>query len=201
MSAPRTRGRPESTSRGDIEQAAFALFARQGFDGTTVDQIAAAVGVTRRTLFRYYPSKNDIPWGDFDAALVGFRQLLDAQDADLALWTALSRAIAAFNSFSSDARPAHADRMRLILSTPALQAHSALRHEAWRAEVVRFVRLRRGLDEQHPLPGLLAHVALATSLASYDQWLSGGDPAPARLEAILLESFDRVRAEMAPGAR
>jgi len=54
-------GRPEATSHAAIEQAAFRLFGDSGFDATTLDAIAAEVGVGRRTLFRYYASKNDIP--------------------------------------------------------------------------------------------------------------------------------------------
>src|SRR6478752_5661725 len=69
-------GRPEATSHAEIEQAAFRLFAERGFDGTTLGDIAAAVGVSRRTLFRYYPSKNDIPWGQFDRTLESFRRIL-----------------------------------------------------------------------------------------------------------------------------
>lgn len=60
-------GRPEATSHAAIEEAAFALFAERGFEATTIDDIARAVGVSRRTLFRYYPSKNDIP-GDSSIA-------------------------------------------------------------------------------------------------------------------------------------
>ena len=64
-------GRPEATSHAEIEQAAFRLFAERGFERTTLDAIADEVGVGRRTLFRYYPSKNDIPWGQFDRTLDG----------------------------------------------------------------------------------------------------------------------------------
>ena len=64
------RGRRPSTSREDVARAALDLFNRQGYDQTTVDQIATAVGVSRRTFFRYYESKRDVVWGEFDAELV-----------------------------------------------------------------------------------------------------------------------------------
>ena len=70
---PRTevaRGRPASTTREDVARAALELFARHGYDETTVDDIAAAVGISRRTFFRYYESKPDVVWGEFDAELV-----------------------------------------------------------------------------------------------------------------------------------
>ncbi len=71
------RGRPEATTHAEIEQAAFRLFAERGFERTTLDAIAAEVGVGRRTLFRYFESKNDIPWGQFDRTLERFRVLLE----------------------------------------------------------------------------------------------------------------------------
>jgi len=51
-------GRRRATSRAELEQAAFALFAVRGFDATTVDEIAAAAGIGRRTFFRYFPSSS-----------------------------------------------------------------------------------------------------------------------------------------------
>ena len=52
---------------------AFTLFAARGFDATAVDDIASAAGIARRTFFRYYASKNDLVWGDFDGELRRFR--------------------------------------------------------------------------------------------------------------------------------
>ena len=68
------RGRRPATTRQDVARAALDLFARQGYDETTVDEIAAAVGVSRRTFFRYYESKPDVVWGEFDAELVRLRE-------------------------------------------------------------------------------------------------------------------------------
>ncbi len=128
----RGAGRPEVTSHAAIEAAAFRLFAARGFEQTTLDAIADEVGVSRRTLFRYYASKNDIPWGQFDRTLDAFREILASLPDDLPLWEAVHRGVVAFNDFPPDAQPPHRDRMRLILTTPALQAHSVLRYSEWR---------------------------------------------------------------------
>ena len=59
-------GRPPVTSRTELEQIALDLFLRNGFNETTLDDIAGAAGIARRTFFGYYSSKNDVVWGDFE---------------------------------------------------------------------------------------------------------------------------------------
>lgn len=181
--ATAARGRPEATSATAIEQASFALFAERGFAATTLDDIAAAVGVTRRTLFRYFASKNDIPWGRFDATLSSFRQMLDEQPKDLPIARVVQRAVLRFNHFPEKASPSHRDRMRLILTTPELQAHSALRYAEWRRVVAEYVADRLGTAPEDLVPQTMGHVALAVAIASYEAWLRSDD-----LEfAVLLE--------------
>lgn len=168
-------GRPEATSHAAIEQAAFRLFGDSGFDATTLDAIAAEVGVGRRTLFRYYASKNDIPWGQFDRTLDGFREILNAMPADLPLHEAVHRGVLAFNDFPEDAEPPHRDRMRLILQTPALLAHSVLRYAEWRAVIAEYVAARLDLEPDDLLPRTVGHVSLALALSAYEQWLATPD--------------------------
>ena len=132
-------GRPPATSHAQIERAAFRLFALRGFDGTTLDAIAGEVGISRRTLLRYYDSKNDIPWGRFAETLDGFRATLAAMPDDLPLHQAVHAAVLAFNRFDLDAHPSHRERMQLILTTPALQAHSVLRYGEWRRVIADYV--------------------------------------------------------------
>lgn len=165
------RGRPEATDHASIERAAFRLFADRGFEGTTLDDIADAVGVSRRTLFRYYSSKNDIPWGRFDGTLAEFRRLLEATPEEVPLWAAVHRGVRGFNDFPAAADPPHETRMRLILHTPALQAHSVLRYAQWREVIAGYVGSRRGLPADALLPQAVAHVALAVSVSAYERWL------------------------------
>jgi mycofactocin system transcriptional regulator len=178
------------TTHGEIEQAAFRLFAQRGFEGTTMAAIADAVGVGRRTLFRYYESKNDIPWGRFDRTLEHFRDILDASPADLPLHEAVHRAVLRFNEFPDDAQPPHRERMQLILRTPALQAHSVLRYAQWRQVIADYVAQRRGLAPDDVLPRTVGHVSLALALTAYEHWLE--DPT-ASLQALLDQCMHQLR--------
>lgn len=163
------------TSHAAIEQAAFELFRAQGFEATTLDAIADAVGVGRRTLFRYYRSKNDIPWGQFDRSLEAFRAILRATPPGLDVYAAVGRGIVEFNRFPDDASPSHEERMRLILGTPALQAHSALRYAEWRRVIVEYAAARLDASPDDLEPRLLGHVGLALALAAYECWLESPD--------------------------
>ena len=60
------RGRPPGTSRRELELIALRLFTEQGFDNTTIEQIAAEAGVSKRTFFRYFGSKTSVLWSEFD---------------------------------------------------------------------------------------------------------------------------------------
>jgi len=169
--ADQRAGRPAVTSRAELEQVALGLFAETGFEATTVDDIAAAAGVARRTFFRYYESKNDVVWGDFDAGLAALRAGLAATSPGVGLLEALRRAILAFNALDPAVAQAHRERMRLILQVPALQAHSTLRYAAWRAVIVEFAAARLGARAEDLLPQLVAHSCLGAALTAYEQWL------------------------------
>lgn len=165
------------------------MFAERGFEATTLDDIAREVGVSRRTLFRYFDSKNDIPWGQFDRTLADFRALLDAMSEDLTLHQAVFRGVVAFNEFPDDAEPPHRDRMRLILETPALQAHSVLRYGEWRQVISDYVARRLGLEPHDLVPQTVGQVSLALALTAYERWLSDPDSTVPRLLGEVWEAL------------
>jgi mycofactocin system transcriptional regulator len=170
------------TSREELEETAFALFAARGFEATTVDEIAAAAGIGRRTFFRYFPSKNDIPWGAFERELERMRARLRAVPADVPVMDAIREALVDFNRVDPTVVPLHRRRMELILRVPALFAHSTLRFTAWREVVAEFAAVRTGQRGGQLAPQAIAHAVLGVSVAAYEHWLD--DPA-ADLGALL----------------
>ncbi len=172
LDAARPRsGRPASTSRAELEQLAVELFSRRGFEATTVEDVAAAAGIGRRTFFRYFASKNDVVWGEFDRGLSALRTTLATADPGVGLLDTLRRAVLEFNRFDPAAVPWHRERMTLILEVPALQAHSTLRYAAWREVVAEFAGSRLAQDPAALLPQLVAHSCLGAALTAYEQWL------------------------------
>ena len=168
-------GRPAATTRGRLSAVAIELFTTRGFDETSVDDIASAAGIARRTLFRYYPSKNSLAWGEFDEHLQGLRALLAATPADTPLGESLINALVQFNEVPHDLLEQHRSRMALLLGVPALQAHSMIMYADWRQVIAEHCAARLGVDADGHVPQTIAWMTLGTALAAYDQWLI--DPA------------------------
>ncbi len=185
-------GRNPITTRAELEHLAFDLFAEHGFDKTTVDDIARAAGIGRRTFFRYFPSKNDIVWGGFDEELTRLRANLRACPPTVPLMDAVRQALIDFNRVDPAEIPWHRRRMQLILHTPALQAHSTLRYVAWRQVLAEFVGSRIGQDEQSLAPQAIAYATLGVAIAAYEQWLR-------REDLELTELLDAAMRELAAG--
>ncbi|NIY69453.1 TetR family transcriptional regulator [Streptomyces malaysiensis] len=150
---------------------ALELFAARGFEETTVDDIVAAAGIGRRTFFRYYRSKNDVVWGDFDDELQRLRAGLADCSPEVPMMEALREAIVEFNQLDAAEVPWHRQRMTLILQVPALQAHSTLRYAAWRAVVAKFAAQRLNQPVDALIPQVIAHALLGAAVASYERWL------------------------------
>ena len=168
---PARPGRPPVTTRAELEQVALGLFTVRGFDETTVDAVAAAAGIGRRTFFRYFASKNDVVWGEFEQGLTALRDRLDGARRGRPLLDELREAVLAFNRLDEADVPWHRERMALILRVPTLQAHGTLRYAAWRAVVAEFAAARLGLPVDDLLPQLVAYSCLGAALTAYEQWL------------------------------
>jgi len=164
------RGRRPATTREEVARAALDLFNRQGYDETTVDQIAAAVGVSRRTFFRYFDSKRDVVWGEFDAELVRLERQLGSAPADEPMMDVVRRAVVATNRFGAGELDELRIRMGLISSVPTLVAHSAVRYAEWRDVVARFVAGRIGGAADDLAPQTVARATLGAAIAAFTCW-------------------------------
>src|SRR5271165_396498 len=102
--APR-RGRARATTNRELELIALRLFSEQGFEATTVEQIATGAGISRRTFFRYFDSKAGVLWNEFDAEVTTIRTLLTEMPDDLPIMEAVREAVIAANHNAADDVP------------------------------------------------------------------------------------------------
>lgn len=185
LDRPRNGRRP-ATSRSDLERLAFALFAERGFDATSVEDIASAAGIGRRTFFRYYPSKSDLVWGDFEHELDRLRSWLSAVPPELEMMEAVHQAVMDFNRLPPGEVGRHRHRLSMILGVPTLLANSTLRFAEWREVVAEFAAGRLELAPHALLPQVIGYSALGATLAAYEQWLRDPD---ADLSTLLDEAL------------
>ena len=184
-------GRRRSTTPHHITDVAIDMFTARGFADVSVDDVAQAAGISRRTLFRYYASKNAIPWGDFVNHLAHLRDLLDNVDADVRLGEALRTALLAFNTFDDSEMTRHRQRMRVILQTAELQAYSMTMYAGWREVIAGFVAHRLDCKTADLAPQTVAWTMLGVALSAYEHWLSD-ESVP--LPVALGNAFDVVGA-------
>jgi len=83
-------------TRVALRRAATELFAAQGVEATSAEQIAETAGVTLRTFYRHFPSKHDLLFADYDTGLQWFRKALAGRPADEPVLDSARAAIFAF---------------------------------------------------------------------------------------------------------
>lgn len=160
------RERTRNMVRAELAQAALKLFVEQGFEATTVEQIAAATGLSRRSFHRYFASKEDVFGQWFVETGQQLAAALAARPAEERPWSALRRSFDDLVQGLS-ARPEALEITRMILNTPALHATHLHKHALWRDALADVLQHRPAGDGREM--GRIAAVALVgAALAGLD---------------------------------
>lgn len=115
------RERKKAKTRAAIQHHALRLFREQGYDATTVEQIAEAAEVSESTFFRYFPTKEEVVlWDDFDPL---YMEAFRSQPAELSPAEAFRAAFQAiFTHLTQEQMLEQRERMDLILAVPELRS-------------------------------------------------------------------------------
>lgn len=152
--------------RRQIETVAMDLFLEQGFDETTVQQIAAAVGISARSFFRYFPTKEDLVVGDPAEFGVVLRDALEARPADEGAVAAMRGALEAFTA-EVDANPAAMGISKVMLGTPSLRAKHIEKQQVWAELLAPDVRRRLAAAGRVEHDELVAEAVIGAALATF----------------------------------
>ena len=139
------RWTPDAARR--LQEAAVALFSEEGFASVTVGSIAARAGLTERTFFRYFATKEDVLFSDGPAILEQIVDALRSAPADSAPIDVLRHVSARLGSMFDHQRAYHRLRTGLISMEPALLERDLLKHEQWSAAVAEELAAR-GLSRE-----------------------------------------------------
>jgi AcrR family transcriptional regulator len=170
----RARKRAETHAR--IQAAALRLFLERGFEATTMDDIARAADVSRRSLFHYFASKEEIVFSakaDFPDHL---RQAVAGRPADEPLFDMVENALVdmARRHLSAQTR----DLARLIRDTPALRAGDQAKYEKVERVLAEALAGRKGLPETDIRCRVAAAAAIALLKLATAAWLDGDEASP-----------------------
>lgn len=182
----------------ELTEAALQLLALKGFDVVTIDEIVTTAGVSKRTFFRYFASKEDVVVQFLADMGIGISAELAARPVEerpsVALLHAVSVPIAACGDHSERALRV----VQLILRTPALLARFLERQAQWRDDLTAELARRLGLAPDTDLyPQLAAGMALTAFNTVLQRWSdSDGAEDPAELTdrafALIAPALDAV---------
>jgi mycofactocin system transcriptional regulator len=192
-----TQTRQAEGTRARVERAALDLFTRRGFENVTTDEVADAAGISRRTFFRYYATKADAVWGDFAGHVARLERLLAATDPGRPVLACVCAAYVEVNDYADAELPLLRERLRLILTEPALLAHSQVRHAEIDRVVAQHVAARTGSSPTALVPRLVAATTRAAATTAFEAWLA--EPRSS-LGWYLHLAFDEISAGF-PGLR
>jgi AcrR family transcriptional regulator len=162
------RERRKRRTAEEIVTSAMRLFEERGFDRTTIDQIAQAAEISRRTFFRYFADKEELFFAEDEKLLDIIHDTLDSAPADEAVLDLARRATRALAASSVAQPERRLARERLIASSPALLARRMAKNLRWEQAIAERL-VSRGLSEREAL--LIPKLAMACFQAAYEQWV------------------------------
>lgn len=169
------RGRPRSTSSRALEQIALRLFTAQGFESTTIEQVAEEAGVSERTFFRYFSSKSSVLWTKFETEVDAIRAALASVPDEVPMMDAIRNAVVSANHHRVEDVPEMLLRMNLIFTVPALSSSAAEHYETWEQVISQFASRRLGLPADSLYPLAVGRATLATCRAACVRWSARAD--------------------------
>ena len=193
------RERKKARTREALQEAAMDRFARQGFDGTTVEEIAEACEVSPRTFFRYFPTKEDVLFADGEVRRERLLAVIAERPIEEPAFVALRAAMRTLTDDYRDDRDALVSRFQIVAASPHLQAYKAEHQHGWEAAVVDVLE-RRALARHDAVARdelqLVTAVATAALRVALDAWVA--DASAPDLGVLLDAAFARLAVGFEP---
>jgi AcrR family transcriptional regulator len=170
-----------------ISAVAIDLFAEHGFDNVTVEEIAAAVGISARSFHRYFPAKEDAVIGDQTRLGQIVCRAFAERPSEEPIWTSLHHAFQAVFA-EPEALDERAKRtMRVLNSTASLRARSLEKHLLWARLLTPLVADRLEDDQHHLRAQTLVQASLVCLDVTLTTWAEDGQTAT--VKELLAQSF------------
>jgi AcrR family transcriptional regulator len=175
VARPSTRDVARAAVKAELSRAAFDLVLRDGFDNVTINDLAAAAGVSRSTFLRYFGTKEDAVLYTVDAQVTQLADALRARPIEEDDWQALRRAVdILIEPYQRDQVGALA-MTQVIQSAPALTARMLEKQHLWRPALTEALADRHSSARPIPIPlAVRATAALVCMNVAIDHWTASG---------------------------
>jgi AcrR family transcriptional regulator len=178
---PGLRERARRAIQKEITEVAERLFIERGYEQTTIDDIAAAAGTSRRSVFRYFPTKEDIVVGKFDFVAEAIVDSLRGRPVGEPVWVSLRRMFDLLVPYvdAPGMQEVAEPMQRIVFATPGLLARYLEKLERMKDAAELMVRERAqacgsSFAESDPTPRAVIGAAFGCLLAAQQAWLAGG---------------------------
>jgi len=191
LSAAKTLSeRKQESVREAICDQATRLFAERGYQETTIDDIARAAAIGRRTFFRYFKTKEDVVLWKFDQFARCTLQLLAERPVREPALAALESALTQASEFYNE-QPEHTLAiLKLTDETPSLHAQQLLQQQHWKGWFATALRSRMRSSARSLLPDVVSAVAIEAMAIAVRRWL--GEP-ESELSVQIAAAFAALR--------
>lgn len=164
-----TREQKKQATRDALTEAASRLFGERGFDAVTVDEIASAAGISRRTFFRYFATKEAVAFPRREARRAGFLQLVNEADSNLSPYGRVRAAMLAMARYFMSEREGALREWRIVSATPSLVAHNRDIDQDWHA-IIADSMVRAGTEPQEAQ--VIAAAMMGVIRVTLDAWFA-----------------------------
>ena len=187
---PGLRQRKLQATRERLTRGAMALFLERGFEATTIDDIATAADVSRRSFFHYFASKEDVVAAWQEGAASALVAEVVARPAGETMLTAAENAIAAAVRRIDPAEAAAMSRLKR--DNPALQARDQLKYEKLERALAEGLSQRAKTKSDRLKARLVAMIATGAMRVGGENWI--GEDVREKPEVFVKRTFDAIRA-------
>lgn len=194
MSEPGLRERKKTETRRKVAEVALRLFVERGFDAVTVADVAAAAEVSTKTVFNYFPTKEDLVLGDGESLDAGLIQHIEQRAPKQTVLDAVREYTLALCQRMRNTPAERRQAFRAVLSSaPSVQAHWRERQRQHEAKLAAVLAAEAGAASDDARPFVVAGIlSLVGRLAYYDVigWPDGKRRGAAKTEAAIESTFD-----------
>ena len=188
-----SRWKPDASGR--LVKAALELFDERGYDATTVAEIAASAGLTKRTFFRHFADKREVLFSGSEELAELLVATVAAAPPEASAWAAVEAGLDAIAATFSERYAFARVRARVIAANPELAERELIKLDSL-AEAVAGALRARGVGDHAAT--LAAQTGIGVFHVAFGRWIDQDQPGA--LPSLMRESFEELAALTGPAA-